>query len=66
LFRKGFSCNCFEKNGDLMLLTLYLRKYEAKEVPYEQLPARNLSAAVRKLLQSTTVVNQMSPFWSKM
>jgi hypothetical protein len=36
-----------------------------KEVIKEQPPARNLSAAVRRLLQSTYDVNQRPPFWSK-
>jgi hypothetical protein len=34
------------------------------EVIKEQTPARNLSDAVRRLLQSTNVANQRPPFWS--
>ncbi len=37
-----------------------------KEVIKEQPPARNLSVAVRRIIQSTNVVNQRPSFWSKM
>ena len=37
----------------------------SKEVIKEQTPARNLPAAVRKVLQSTNVLKQRPLFWSK-
>ncbi len=54
------SCNCLKCPSGLWSSLIAI----SKEVIKEQLPARNLSAAVRRVLQGTNVANHRPPFWS--